>query len=136
MEPRRIVLFDGVCSVCDRSVHFIIDHDARGRFEFAPQQSPAGQALIARHGIPNQLDTIVLIEGDKAYTGSTAVLRVARLLDRPWPLFYALHWVPRPLRDFAYRFFVAHRYRWFGQLDACRVPTPELRSRFLDLSQG
>jgi predicted DCC family thiol-disulfide oxidoreductase YuxK len=132
-EPERIVLFDGVCSVCDRSVHFIVDHDSRRRFQFAAQQSPAGQALLARYGIPERLETMVLIEDGVAYTDSTAVLRVARQLDGAWPLLFALRWVPRGLRDLAYGFFVAHRYQWFGQLESCRVPTPELRSRFLDL---
>jgi predicted DCC family thiol-disulfide oxidoreductase YuxK len=132
-EPERIVLFDGVCSVCDHGVHFILDRDSRRRFQFAALQSPAGQALLERFGIPNRLETMVLIEGGAVYTASTAVLRVARKLDGAWPVFYVLRFVPRRLRDLLYRFFVAHRYQWFGQLDACRIPTPELRSRFLDL---
>lgn len=132
--PRRIVLFDGVCSVCDSVVHFIYDRDQRGLFTFAPLQSPAGQELVERFGLAQDLSTIVLIDGDRAYTKSTAALRIARLLDGAWPLLYALRVVPRPLRDVAYRYFAAHRYRWFGQLEHCRVPEPEMRRRFLDLA--
>lgn len=135
-NPRRIVLFDGVCSVCDSVVHFIYDRDRRGMFEFAPLQSPAGQALMQQHGVAHDLSTIVLIEGDRAYTKSTAALRIARLLDGAWPLVYAFTAVPKPLRDAAYRYFAAHRYRWFGQLEHCRVPEPEMRRRFLDLAPG
>jgi predicted DCC family thiol-disulfide oxidoreductase YuxK len=130
---RRVVLFDGVCSVCDRAVHFIFDRDARGRFQFAALQSPVGRALAAQHGISTGLETMALIEGDRVYTQSSAALRVARQLDGAWPVLYAFTLVPRALRDWAYRQFAARRYRWFGQLEACRVPTPEIRSRFLDL---
>jgi predicted DCC family thiol-disulfide oxidoreductase YuxK len=132
---RRIVLFDGVCSVCDRIVNFILDHDSRGRFQFAPLQSPAGRALAEKYGVGTSLETMVLIEGDRAFTRSTAALRMARQLDGAWPLAYALILVPTSLRDWAYRGFAARRYRWFGQLDACRIPTPETRSRFLDFAE-
>lgn len=133
---RRIVLFDGVCSVCDNAVHFIVDRDTRRLFEFAPLQSPAGQALAAKYGVSaaaGSINTWALIEGDAVYTHSTAALRIARQLDGGWPLLYLLRIVPRPLRDAVYRVFAANRYRWFGKLEQCRVPTPELRSRFLDL---
>jgi predicted DCC family thiol-disulfide oxidoreductase YuxK len=127
-----IVMFDGVCNVCNASVNFIIDRDGARRFRFASLQSEAGRALCAQHGIAEDVRTIVLVQGGRAYTESTAVLRVARQLDRPWSLLYALIAVPRVLRDFAYRIFSANRYRWFGRREMCRVPTPELRARFLD----
>jgi predicted DCC family thiol-disulfide oxidoreductase YuxK len=133
-EPRRVVLFDGVCNFCDASVNFILDHDARGRFEFAALQSPAGVRLLAQAGRSPGLSTMVLIEGDRVYTQSTAALRIARLLDGAWRLLYALIVVPKPLRDWAYRAFAVNRYRLFGQLEACRVPTPELRARFLEFA--
>jgi predicted DCC family thiol-disulfide oxidoreductase YuxK len=135
-QPHRIVLFDGVCSVCDQAVLFIVDHDRRRRFSFAPIQSPIGERLLAAHGLSELtkvVSTIVLIEGDRTYTHSAAVVRIARELDRPWPLLSLFWLVPAPLRDAAYRYFAAHRYTWFGQRDSCRVPTPELRSRFLDM---
>jgi predicted DCC family thiol-disulfide oxidoreductase YuxK len=130
-EPRRVVLFDGVCNFCDGAVNFILDRDARGHFEFAALQSPAGARLLEQAGQPG-MSTIVLFEGERVYTQSTAALRIARKLDGAWPLLYALVVVPKPLRDWAYRTFAKNRYRLFGKLDACRVPTPELRARFLD----
>lgn len=127
-----VVLFDGVCNVCNSTVNFIIDRDPTARFRFASLQSPQGSALAASHGVDaSQLSTMVLIDGGRAYTKSTALLRVARGLRAPWPLAYVAMIVPRPLRDAAYRFLVSNRYRWFGKSESCRVPTPEIRSRFL-----
>jgi len=134
MTEPSVVLFDGVCNVCNRTVNFIIDRDPDARFRFASLQSPEGMALAAPHGIDgSQPSTLVLLEEGKAYTQSTAALRIARRLRAPWPLAYALLAVPRALRDAAYRFFAANRYRWFGKADVCRVPTPEIRSRFLSV---
>jgi len=135
-QPHPIVLFDGVCNVCDQAVLFIVDRDRRQRFRFASIQSPTGARLLAAHGLSGLaqvVSTMVLIEGERVYTHSAAALRIARQLDGAWPLLSLFWLVPGPLRDLAYRYFAAHRYRWFGQLEACRVPTPELRSRFLDM---
>jgi predicted DCC family thiol-disulfide oxidoreductase YuxK len=129
---RRIVLFDGVCNVCNAAVSFIIDRDPSGAFEFASLQSGVGRELAEQHGIGPTIDTMALIEGDRAYTESTAALRVARRLRGPWPALYALVVVPRVVRDWLYRFFASHRYAWFGKTEACRVPTPDIRRRFLD----
>ncbi|MEP0547246.1 MAG: thiol-disulfide oxidoreductase DCC family protein [Rhodothermales bacterium] len=126
-----IVLFDGVCNLCDAAVTFIIDRDADAVFRFASLQSEVGQRLTQRFGIENE-DTVVLVEDGRCYVRSTAALRIARRLDGAWPLLAALLAMPRPLRDAAYRFIARHRYRWFGTHDACRVPTPALRSRFLE----
>jgi predicted DCC family thiol-disulfide oxidoreductase YuxK len=134
-KPRSegpIVLFDGVCKFCDGGVNFILDHDRRGRVRFAALQSGAGQELLRRFGLRrDQFDTLVLIEAGRHYLRSTAALRVARHLDFPWPLASALLLVPAFLRDAAYDLLAANRFRWFGRLDACRVPTPEVRERFL-----
>ena len=133
-ETSRVVLFDGVCNVCNSTVNFIIDRDPKGRFRFASLQSPEGRALAEPHGIASGAEmptTMALIEGNRAYTDSTAALRIARLLRAPWPLFYVAIIVPRALRDVAYRFFAARRYKWFGRSESCRVPTPEIRGRFL-----
>lgn len=128
----NVVLFDGVCNVCNSAVNFIIDRDPQARFHFASLQSPQGIALAESHGVDaTKLSTMVLIDGGRAYTNSTALLRVARRLRAPWPLAYVGMIVPRALRDVAYRFLVANRYRWFGKSESCRVPTPEIRSRFL-----
>lgn len=134
-RAQHVVLFDGVCNFCNSAVLFIVDRDRRQRFRFAALQSDCAQRRLAEHGEAGQvgLSTLVLLEGDRMYTHSDAALRVARQLDGLWPLLYPLVLVPRRLRDWAYRTFAARRYRWFGRLEACRVPTPELRARFLDV---
>jgi len=130
-EPASIVLFDGVCNVCNSAVNFIIDRDRRGRFRFASLQSDAGRRLCKAHGIPLELDSIALVVGDRAYTESAAVLRIAKDLDGPWPALFSLVVLPRALRDRAYRYFAAHRYEWFGRSEVCRVPTKDVLRRFL-----
>jgi predicted DCC family thiol-disulfide oxidoreductase YuxK len=130
-EP--IVLFDGVCNFCNAGVNFIIDRDARARIRFAALQSAAGQRLLRRFGLrTTDFDTLVLVDGPKCVTRSTAALRIAALMDGWWPLLSALLLVPTFLRDYAYDLLARNRYRWFGRRDACRVPTPDLRRRFLE----
>jgi predicted DCC family thiol-disulfide oxidoreductase YuxK len=127
-----IVLFDGVCNLCNGSVTFIIKRDPERRLRFAALQSDSGRALLGKVGLPRDaLDTLVLVEGGRAYTRSTAALRIARRLSGLWPLFYGLIVVPRPLRDLLYRAVARNRYRWFGKRDTCMLPTPDLQERFL-----
>ena len=127
-----IVLFDGVCNFCNGSVNFMIGHDTAGYFKFAPLQSETGRALLDKFGIDTtETDSIILVEDDKAYTHSTAALRIARKLDGLWGWFYIFRFVPRPIRDLFYRLFAKYRYRLFGKKDVCMMPTPELRERFL-----
>ncbi|TGE15160.1 thiol-disulfide oxidoreductase DCC family protein [Hymenobacter elongatus] len=132
--PAATILFDGVCNLCNGFVQFVIERDTTGRFRFASLQSAAGQALLAQHGItlgPTGPETVILVEQNQVFTHSTAVLRIARQLGSAWPLLYAFILVPRFLRDATYRFVARHRYQWFGQREACMLPTPELRQRFL-----
>jgi predicted DCC family thiol-disulfide oxidoreductase YuxK len=128
-----IVLFDGVCNLCDAWVRFVIDHDPGARFRFAPLQSDAAAALLARLGpsAPGGGEAVVLVEGGRAWEGSDAALRIVRRLRGPWRLAGALLAVPRPLREGLYRVLARNRYRWFGRRGSCRVPAPELRARFL-----
>ena len=127
-----LVLYDGTCGLCDRSVQLILRHDRRGRFRFAALQSDLGRALLARHGLPvDALDTVVLVEDGRAWTKSAAALGIARRLDRPWPALGVLRVVPRPIRDFCYDRVAKSRYRIFGRVDACMLPPPEVRARFL-----
>lgn len=127
-----IVLFDGVCNFCNSTVNFIIRRDKHRRFRFAPLQDPAGARLQAKYGIdPTQLDTFVVIDGGRAYTGSTAALRIARRLGGIYGLAYAFIVVPRPVRDFAYQVIAKRRYRWFGKRDECMIPDEDVRARFL-----
>ena len=134
MTAHPVVLFDGVCTVCDSSVQFILDHDSEGTIHFAPLQSSAGRRLAAEHGIDaSDLDTLVLIDNDRAWVRTDAVLRIASRLDAPWSWAAALRAVPRPVRDLAYRLLAMNRTHWFGSRTACRIPTPDVRARFLDL---
>jgi len=127
-----VILFDGVCNLCNAAVTFVIDRDPEGSFQFAPLQSGAAEELLGRYGVAvGRLESIVLIEDGHAYTHSAAALRIARRLKGPWPLLYPAIFLPRPLRDRVYAWVAANRYRWFGKRDACRLPTPELRKRFL-----
>ena len=128
-----LVLFDGVCNLCNGVVQFIIARDPHGRFQFAALQSAAARRVIEEHGASDRLpDAIVLVEDGRLYTRSTAALRIARRLTLPWPLTVVLLAVPRPLRDWVYALFASRRYRWFGRRETCMVPTPELRARFIE----
>ena len=128
---RSIVLFDGVCNFCSDSVNFIIRHDTENRFAFTPLQSEKGIELRAKYGIDDDIDSIVLIEDDRAFSKSTAALRIAKRLGGIWALAYAFIIVPRPIRDYFYELFAKYRYRLFGKKDECMLPTPEVRARFL-----
>ena len=128
-----LILFDGVCNLCNGFVQSVIERDPQGRFQFGALQSPAAQRVLSLHDAPSPLpDSIVLVEDGRVYTRSTAALRIARGLGFPSALTYAFIAVPRPIRDWAYDVVANHRYRWFGRREACMLPTPELRSRFLD----
>ena len=130
---RPIVLFDGVCNVCSRLTRFVIEHDPPpARFRLAALQSETGRRLLREHGLPkDELDTFILVEGDRALVRSTAALRLLALLGPPWSLLAVLRVVPRPVRDAAYNWIARHRYAWWGKRDQCMVPTPDVRSRFL-----
>ena len=138
-----VVLFDGVCNFCDASVNFIIEHDGEGYFKFAPLQSEAGKKLASEHGLFSErvagepkddripIDSVVLIEDGKAYTHSSAALRIIRRLGGPWSWLYGLIILPAPIRDIFYRLFAKYRYRMFGRKDQCMLPSAEVRARFL-----
>ena len=127
-----IVLFDGVCNFCNGAVNFVIEHDRSGYFKFAPLQSEIGEQMIAKYRIEKaETDSVVLVEDDKVYLRSSAALRIARKLGGIWSWAYALIIIPSPIRDIAYRLFAKYRYRLFGKQDACMMPTPEIRARFL-----
>lgn len=134
LEEHPIVLFDGVCNFCNSTVLFIADRDRDAHLRFASLQSPISAELLAAHGIElpsGDPDTIVLIEDGKVYERSDAALRIARHLRAPVSFMAAFVIVPRSVRDAVYRLIAKNRYRWFGRSDQCRVPTPELRARFL-----
>jgi predicted DCC family thiol-disulfide oxidoreductase YuxK len=126
------ILFDGVCNLCNGFVQFVINHDPKGHFHFAALQSDTGQEVLRTHGLPTeQFNTVLLLEGGRLYTRSTAALRIARHLSGGWSWLYFLVIVPKFLRDPLYNWVSRNRYRWFGQQESCMLPTPELKTRFL-----
>lgn len=129
----NVVIFDGVCNLCARSIGFILDHEADATLRFTPLQSPLGARLMGELGFdPGDARTFVLLAGGKAYVKSDAAIQVARFLRGGWRFLGAIRFIPRPIRDRAYDVVARNRYRWFGRFDACRVPTPELRARFIE----
>jgi predicted DCC family thiol-disulfide oxidoreductase YuxK len=128
-----IVLFDGVCNLCNGGVQFILRNDPKGKFRFASLQSSVGQKLLKQHQLPTDtINTIVLIEHGRFSTRSTAVLRIAKHLRRPWPLMYGAIIIPSVLRNVIYRFIASNRYRLFGRSEHCMLPKPEHKQRFLE----
>lgn len=128
-----VLLFDGVCNLCNGLVRWVVERDPGGTFRFASLQSAAGQAILEAHGLPtDDFETFVMVEGDRYYTKSAAALRVLRRLGLPYALAYAFVAVPRPLRDRVYDFVADRRYGWFGRRDSCMVPGPEIEARFLE----
>ena len=129
---KGIILFDGTCNFCNGSVNFVIERDAENYFKFAPLQSEVGIELLEEYNIDKvETDSVILIDNDKAYTYSTAALKIAKHLKGAWSWLYAFIIVPKFLRDFAYKTFAKNRYRLFGKTEACMMPTAEIRERFL-----
>jgi predicted DCC family thiol-disulfide oxidoreductase YuxK len=137
---RPIVLFDGVCNLCNASVRWIIERDAPAQFRFASLQSRAAQealsAAFGNDGAGERPDSIVLIDADGVHVRSEAALRIARRLGFPYSLLGAARLIPRPVRDLVYRVIARYRYQWFGRLEACAVPDAELAARFLDAGEA
>jgi predicted DCC family thiol-disulfide oxidoreductase YuxK len=132
MNTERIIFFDGVCNLCNGAVNFVIDRDKKGRFKLAALQSEEAKPFLKGAGLDkDELSTILLYEDGKMYKKSTAALRIARNLDGLWPLLYVFMIVPRFIRDGVYSWIAKNRYKWFGKKDSCRMPTPDLKARFL-----
>lgn len=127
----NIILFDGECRFCDKSVQFIMKRDPHGHFKFASLQSEVGIELLSKYGIPTNVDSFVLIENNTYYVKSSAALRVCKKLKGAWKFLYVLLLVPVPLRDFFYQIIAKNRYKWFGKKESCLLPSPEERKRFL-----
>lgn len=129
---KPIIFFDGVCNLCNSSVQFVIKRDKEGTFRFASLQSGAGQeALQQFHLSQNDFNSFLLYEQGKLYTRSTAALRVLSQL-KGWKWAGAFKYVPPFIRNAVYNLIARNRYKWFGKKDECMIPTPELKSRFLD----
>lgn len=129
----RVILFDGICNLCNASVIFVLEHERKPLFQFASIQSEAGKELLKAYGLPEDYtDAVILIDHGKMYSGSTAALRIGQQLKFPLSaLSYVGFIVPRFVRDWVYSQIAEHRYRWFGKRDVCMVPTVDLKARFL-----
>lgn len=129
---QNLILFDGVCNFCNTAVQMVIEIDRQKIFKFAPIQSELGRQLYHQHGLDaSDIQTLMLVDGDRVWTKSDAVLEVLSRLDGGWQLLGAFKAMPQPLRDWAYSEFARQRFVLFGKRDACMVPTPELRERFI-----
>ncbi len=129
----NVILFDGVCNLCNSSINLIIDNDRAKRFSFASLQSEAARQLLQKYNLDHsKLDSVMLVTPDNCYQKSTAALEIARRMNFPWPLFYVFRLVPAGLLDIAYNFVARNRYKWFGKRQQCRMPEPGIVNRFLD----
>jgi len=131
-STHSIILFDGVCNLCNGAVNFVIKRDPGNVFKFAPLQEKQGALLLKTHAIDIQkLESIVLIENEKVYIKSSAALRITKKLSGLWPLFFVLLIIPRFIRDGIYDIIAKNRYKWFGKKEQCMIPTPGLIEKFL-----
>jgi len=132
MQNNPVVLFDGVCNLCNSSVQFLIRKDRQARLRFASLQSEFGQAVLQKFNLPqNNFSSFVLLEGEKIYLRSSAALRITRYLGGFWRVFQIFWIVPPFVRDAIYDFIAKNRYKWFGKKPECMLPSPELKERFL-----
>ncbi len=127
-----IILFDGVCNLCNSSVQRIIANDSKDYFLFASQQSEFAKKKLNEFNLNSEhLSSVILIENNKIYTKSTAALRIARRMDGAYFLLYVFIVIPKFIRDWVYNYIAKNRYKWFGKQDSCWIPTPDLKSKFL-----
>ena len=133
IKQQKIILFDGVCNLCNRSVIFILQREKESVFQFASIQSEAGQELLEWCNLPLDYNqAVVLIDHERIYLGSTAALKIGQTLKFPWSILsYAGFIVPQLIRDWVYNQIAVNRYQWFGKRDRCMIPTESLKTRFL-----
>ena len=132
-KNKKIILFDGVCNLCNSSINYVIDHDKKDVFRFASLQSELGKTIQDYLGIKNtNLDTIILyIPNEAYYIKSTAALKIMITFSGIWKLMQLFTIIPAPIRDFVYNYIAKNRYKWYGKQESCRIPTIELKSKFL-----
>ncbi len=128
-----VILFDGVCNLCNGSVLFILNRDPSGIFRFAPLQSDTGKNLLSKFDLPNdKFDSIILVENNEYYLRSTAALKILQRLGALWKIVYVFMLVPRPVRDYIYDIVARNRYKWYGKRAECMIPSSDIESRFLE----
>lgn len=131
-DAQPLLLYDGECGLCERSVQFTIRHNSKQNVRFAALQSDVGQRALEAAGLPAEYrDSLVLVDDARTHLKSKGAIRLARHLDWPWRALGATKVIPRPVRDWAYDFVAKRRFRWFGRVEACRLPTPQERARFV-----
>lgn len=132
-QPHKILLFDGVCNLCNNTVLFVIKRDRKKQIRFGAIQSQEGKKLLQKFAIDQQyLGSLIFIDEGKVYLKSSGALRLSKYLSGLWPLLYALMVIPAFIRNPIYDFVAANRYKWFGKKEVCMIPTPELKSLFLN----
>ena len=133
MQENQVILFDGVCNFCNYLVNFAIKKDKKKILRFAPLQGETAKRLITDYKINHTtLSSVIFIDNGKAYTQSSAALRICKHLDSGWKLFYGLIVIPKFIRDAIYNIIARNRYKWFGKKDTCMIPTPWIKDRFLN----
>ena len=129
----EVILFDGVCNLCNFFVQFVIERDKNNIFKFASLQSDYSKKLLNRFGTDNsKIDSVILYSGDRIFTESTAALKILKQLGGGWQLMYVFIILPKFMRDAVYRLIARNRYKWFGKKDSCMLPTPELKNKFIE----
>jgi predicted DCC family thiol-disulfide oxidoreductase YuxK len=133
IKQEKVILFDGVCNLCNSSVSFILKQERRPIFKFASIQSEAGRELLKGYGLPvDYAQTVILIDNGNMFLGSTAALKIGQTLKLPWSLLACVGFmVPELVRDWVYNQIAVNRYQWFGKRDVCMIPTEKLKARFL-----
>ena len=128
----KIILFDGVCNLCNSSINFVIRNDKKGIFKFAPLQSNFGKKALKKYNINTKdTDSIILVDEDKCYIKSSAALQIAKYLSGAYPLLFGFMIVPKFMRNWVYDYIAENRYKWYGKTESCMIPTPELKDRFI-----
>ncbi|ALM07004.1 thiol-disulfide oxidoreductase [Sediminicola sp. YIK13] len=133
-ENKKIILFDGVCNLCNGAIQFIIKRDKKDNFRYAPLQSAIGRKFLQERNIDtSEIDSIILIEpGVAYYTKATAALKIGQNFGGVWTLVQIFEWIPESISNFVYDIIAKNRYKWFGKKEACMIPTPELKAKFLE----
>ena len=126
-----VILFDGLCNLCNGAVDFLLKRDRRKQFRYAALQSETGKVLIQKFHIPEHTDSVILIHLNKVYFESDAAIEISSLLPYPWRLGIIFQMIPKIIRDKIYRWIAKNRYRWFGKRETCRIPTPEEKEFFM-----
>ena len=130
-EQNPIILFDGVCNLCNGTVDFLLKHNRKKQFRFASIQSESAKLLIRKFQIPAETDSVIVIKSNQVYFESDAAIEIAGMLSFPWKMAVIFRFIPKKMRDIIYRWIAKNRYRWFGKRDICRISDPSEKESFI-----